>query len=87
MELLEDWDNFLPGIVPEDEHERFFGEIITYKDQHRGFAFSSPTCWKRESLVKPLYWCKSFGYALCSVKKVALRILAQDCSLGACERN
>ena len=87
IELLEDRDAFMPKIVPEDEQGTFLEELISYNDQRGGAAFASPTCWKRESLVKPLFWWETFGYAHRSLQKVALRLLAQDCSSGACERN
>ena len=55
IELLEDRDAFMPKIVPEDEQGIFLEELISYNDQRGRAAFASPTCWKRESLVKPLF--------------------------------
>ncbi|KAH7420572.1 hypothetical protein KP509_13G012700 [Ceratopteris richardii] len=86
QELKEQMFHFLPKIVSEEHHGDFLQQLINYGDQ-RGSAFSSSICWKRESLVKPLFWWESFGFQLAYLQKVALRILRQDCSSGACERN
>ncbi|KAH7388481.1 hypothetical protein KP509_16G077800 [Ceratopteris richardii] len=86
QELKEQMFHFLPKIVSEEHHGDFLQQLINYGDQ-RGSAFSSSICWKRESLVKPLFWWESFGFQLPYIQKVALRILGQDCSSGACERN
>lgn len=74
--LLEDRDIYYPKVVPEEKHGMFLQEVINYNDQ-RGTAFSSSVCWKRESMVKPLFWWESFGYQLPILQKVALRTLAQ----------
>ncbi|MCO5607775.1 hypothetical protein L7F22_061976 [Adiantum nelumboides] len=86
-ELLADRDAFLPKALTEEEHGKFLEELIAYNDQRGGPAFASPTTWKREYLVKPLFWWDSFGYGHRSLQKVAMRLLAQDCSSGACERS
>ena len=38
-------------------------------------------------MVQPLFWWETFGYVLSTLQLLALRVLAQDCSSGACERN
>lgn len=87
-ELLADRDIFLPKALRESqEHGKFLEELIAYNDQRGGPAFASPSTWKREYLVKPLFWWDSFGYGHHTLQKVAMRLLAQDCSSGACERN
>ncbi len=86
-ELLADRDAFLPKALTEEEHGKFLEELIAYNDQRGGPAFASPTTWKREYLVKPLFWWDSFGYGHRSLQKVAMMLLAQDCSSGACERS
>ncbi|MCO5566898.1 hypothetical protein L7F22_020581 [Adiantum nelumboides] len=84
--LNEDRQAYLGKVLPEGKHGDFLQELINYSDQ-RGTAFTPSVCWKRESLVKPLFWWESFGFQVPTLRKVALRILAQDCSAGACERN
>ena len=86
-ELLAARDEFLPKVLPLEHHMDFLRELICYNDQRGGAAFASPLTWKREYLVKPLFWWESFGYHQPNLQKVALRLLAQDCSSGACERN
>ena len=86
-ELLADRDSYLVTALPEEEHTCFLEQLISYADQRGGVAFASPICWKRDSLVKPLFWWETFGYILGTLQRLALRVLAQDCSSGACERN
>ena len=86
-EILQDRDAHLGIALPTEKHITVLEQLICYADQRGGAAFASPTCWKRESLVKPLFWWESFGYMLGTLQHLALRILAQDCSSGACERN
>ncbi|MCO5559169.1 hypothetical protein L7F22_012763 [Adiantum nelumboides] len=76
---------YLPKVLKEELHGEFLQEVINYGDQ-RGTAFASSVCWK-ESLVKPLFWWESFGFQMPHVQRVALSVLGQDCSSGACERN
>ena len=85
--LLADRDLFLPKVLSEEEHGAFLSELINYNNQRGGPAFTNPLTWKREYLVKPLFWWESFGYSHPHLQRVALRLLAQDCSSGACERN
>ncbi|KAH7423929.1 hypothetical protein KP509_12G081500 [Ceratopteris richardii] len=84
--LLEDRDTYLPKILSCEKHATFLQEFINYNDQ-RGIALASPIVWKRDSLVKPLFWWESFGYQMPLLQRIAMRVLAQDCSSGACERN
>lgn len=86
-ELRQDRDAYMLRAVPVDEHNAFLEELGCYVDQRGQTSFSSPTCWRRESLVKPLFWWDNFGYGLEHLQPIALRVLAQDCSTGACERN
>ncbi|KAH7430584.1 hypothetical protein KP509_08G004800 [Ceratopteris richardii] len=80
--LLEDRDTYLPKILSCKRHSIFLKEFIDYNDQ-RGIALASPIVWKRDSLVKPLFWWESFGYQMPLLQRIAMR----DCSSGACERN
>ena len=90
-EILDARTLYMSKAVPLDLHDQILEDIIRYNDCRggggRSIAFTSPSCWKRESLVKPLFWWETFGYAIPTLQKVALRVLAQDCSSGACERN
>lgn len=86
-ELLFDRLEYMVHNVPVDSHNALLEEMGCYVDQRGHVAFASPTCWRRESLVKPLFWWENFGYALETLQPYALRVLAQDCSSGACERN
>ncbi|MCO5572630.1 hypothetical protein L7F22_026388 [Adiantum nelumboides] len=74
--LNEERMKHLPKVLKEELHGEFLQEVINYGDQ-RGTAFASSVCWKRESLVKPLFWWESFGYQLPHVQRVALRVLGQ----------
>ncbi|MCO5612202.1 hypothetical protein L7F22_066464 [Adiantum nelumboides] len=74
--LNEDRQAYLGKVLPEGKHGDFLQELINYSDQ-RGTAFTPSVCWKRESLVKPLFWWESFGFQVPTLRKVALRILAQ----------
>lgn len=78
---------FMGEVVPLELHDKLLEDTIKYSDRRGGAAFASPSCWKRESLLKPLFWWETYGYALPTLQKMALRIVAQDCSSGACERN
>ncbi|KAI5084420.1 hypothetical protein GOP47_0000589 [Adiantum capillus-veneris] len=86
QELIEERNNYLFKVLKEEDIGAFLQEVINYSDQ-RGTAFTSNLCWKRQSLVKPLFWWESFGYQLPALKRLALRVLDQDCLSGACERN
>ena len=86
-ELLSDRLQYMHRVVPVENHNALLEEVGCYMDQRGHVAFASPTCWRRESLVKPLFWWENFGYALETLQPYALRVLAQDCSSGACERN
>ena len=87
MDLLIDRDAYLPITLPIEEHTTLLQQLISCDNQRGGAAFASPTCWRRESLVKPLFWWEIFGYMLGTLQHLALRVLAQDCSSSACERN
>ncbi|KAH7282747.1 hypothetical protein KP509_35G045900 [Ceratopteris richardii] len=84
--LLEDRDTYLPKILSTNDHGKFLQDFINYNDQ-RDSALASSLVWKRDSLVKPLFWWESFGYQMPTLQRCAMRVLAQDCSSGACERN
>ncbi|MCO5550696.1 hypothetical protein L7F22_004186 [Adiantum nelumboides] len=77
---------YLPKVLKEELHGEFLQEVINYGDQ-RGTAFASSVCWKRDSLVKPLFWWESFSFQMPHIQRVTLRVLGQDCSSGACEQN
>ena len=86
-ELLSDRLEYMLRIVPVESHNALLEDMGCYVDQRGHMAFASPTCWRRESLVKPLFWWENFGYPLQNIQPYALRVLSQDCSSGACERN
>ncbi|MCO5591434.1 hypothetical protein L7F22_045417 [Adiantum nelumboides] len=83
--LNEERMKYLPKVLKEELHGDFLQEVINYGDQ-RGTAFASAVCWKREFLVKPLFWWESFGYQMPHVQRVALRVLGQvnvdECKLS-----
>lgn len=87
MEFRSDRLEYMDRVVPVESHNALLEKMGCYVDQRGHKAFLSPTCWRRESLVKPLFWWENFGYALATLQPYALRVLAQDCSSGACERN
>ncbi|MCO5580409.1 hypothetical protein L7F22_034275 [Adiantum nelumboides] len=76
---------YLPKVLKEELQGEFLQEVINYGDQ-RSTAFASAVCWKRDSLVKPLFWWESFGYQMPHIQGVALRVLGQvnvdECKLS-----
>ncbi|KAH7442198.1 hypothetical protein KP509_03G076400 [Ceratopteris richardii] len=84
--LLEDRDTYLRKILSANDHGKFLQDFINYNDQ-RGGALALSLVWKRDSLVKPIFWWESFGYQMPRLKRCAMRILAKDFSSGVCERN
>ncbi|MCO5614852.1 hypothetical protein L7F22_069137 [Adiantum nelumboides] len=83
--LNEERMKYLSKVLKEELHGEFLQEVINYGDQ-RGTAFASAVCWKRESLVKPLFWWESFGYQMPHVQQVALRVLGQVVVRGSATR-
>ncbi|MCO5560710.1 hypothetical protein L7F22_014328 [Adiantum nelumboides] len=83
--LNEERMKYLPKVLKEELHGEFLQEVINYGDQRRT-AFASSVCWKRESLVKPLFWWESFGYQMPHVQRVALRVLGQVVVRGSAAR-
>ncbi|MCO5551318.1 hypothetical protein L7F22_004819 [Adiantum nelumboides] len=83
--LNEERMKYLPKVLKEELHGEFLQEVINYGDQ-RGTAFASAMCWKRESLVKPLFWWESFGYQMPHLQRIAIRVLGQvyvdECKLS-----
>ena len=75
-ELLSDCLEYMVHNVPVDSHNALLEEMGCYVDQRGHVAFASPTCWRRESLVKPLFWWENFGYALENLQPYALCVLA-----------
>ncbi|MCO5594648.1 hypothetical protein L7F22_048681 [Adiantum nelumboides] len=74
--LNEERMKYLPKVLKEELHGEVLQEVINYGDQ-RGTAFASAVCWKRESLVKPLFWWESFGYKMPHLQRIALRVRGQ----------
>ena len=87
VEMKAGLHSYLLTALPIENHTTLLQELISYNDERGGAAFLSPTCWRRESMVQPLFWWETFGYILGTLQPLALRVLAQDCSSGACERN
>ena len=54
--LLSDRLQYMQRIVPVESHNALLEEMGCFVDQRGHVAFASPTCWRRESLVKPLFW-------------------------------
>ena len=71
MELLAARDNLMPIVLEEEKHMYFLQEMINYNDQRGGPAFAFPSTWKREYMVKPLFWWESFGYSHPHLQRVA----------------
>ena len=86
IELWSDRLAYMLHVAPVEEHNVLLEELGCYADQGGHAAFASLICWRRDSLVKPLFWWENFGYALQTLQPIALRVLAQDCSSGTCER-
>ncbi|KAH7352709.1 hypothetical protein KP509_19G059600 [Ceratopteris richardii] len=87
VELLSDRLQYMSRVVPTHLHNDMLEQINCYMDERGNPAFLFPTCWDRESMVKPLFWWQNFGFAFTTLFTYALKVLSQDCSSGACERN
>ncbi|KAI5081758.1 hypothetical protein GOP47_0001501 [Adiantum capillus-veneris] len=76
---------FAALLHPAFKKPSIFADQALQEECDKGTAFASSVCWKRDSLVKPLFWWECFGYQLPHLQRVALRVLGQDCSSGAYE--
>ncbi|KAH7439143.1 hypothetical protein KP509_04G047200 [Ceratopteris richardii] len=85
--VLSDRLQYMSRVVPIHLHNEMLEQINCYMDERGNPAFLSPTCWDRESMVKPLFWWQNFGFSFTTLCTYALKVLSQDCSSGACERN
>ena len=74
IELRSDRLAYMLHVAPEEHHNAILEELGCYADQRGHTAFASPTCWRRDSLVKPLFWWENFGYALQTLQPIALRV-------------
>ncbi|KAH7293828.1 hypothetical protein KP509_28G044500 [Ceratopteris richardii] len=87
VEVLSDRLQYMSRVVPIHLHNDMLEQINCYMDERGNPAFLSPTCLDRESMVKPLFWWQNFGFSFTTLCTYALKVLSQDCSSGACERN
>lgn len=85
-ELLSDRLEYMVGNVPVDSHNALLEEMGCYVDQRGHVAFASPTCWRRESLVKPPFGGRILGMHLrlsnhmpcVCLHKIALRVHVRE---------
>lgn len=49
--------------------------------------FGRPGAQLREGQLRPVSWWMKYGNDLPKLKKLAIRVLSQDCAAVACERN
>ncbi|MCO5581173.1 hypothetical protein L7F22_035051 [Adiantum nelumboides] len=55
--------------------------------RNRSHSFGRPTAELRETKWQPVSWWEKYGSCAPTLKRLAVRILSQDCSSGPCERN
>ncbi|MCO5579334.1 hypothetical protein L7F22_033189 [Adiantum nelumboides] len=55
--------------------------------RNRSHSFGRPTTEFRETQLQPVSWWEKYGSCAPTLKRLAVRILSQDYSLGPCERN
>ncbi|MCO5584453.1 hypothetical protein L7F22_038381 [Adiantum nelumboides] len=60
-------------------------ELLLYRNGSQWFG--SPTASLRETQLEPVSWWEKYGIAAPNLRRIALRVLSQDCSSGPCERN
>ncbi|KAH7290338.1 hypothetical protein KP509_30G043200 [Ceratopteris richardii] len=87
IELLSDRLSYMSRVIPSHLHNEMLEQISCYLDERGNSAFTFPSCWDRASMVKPLFWWQNFGFSFSTLSTYAIRVLSQDCSSGACERN
>ncbi|KAH7428106.1 hypothetical protein KP509_10G076100 [Ceratopteris richardii] len=87
IELLSDRLSYMSRVVPSHLHNEMLEQISCYLDERGNSAFTFPSCWDSASMVKPLFWWQNFGFSFSTLSTYAFRVLSQDCSSGACERN
>ncbi|MCO5554387.1 hypothetical protein L7F22_007917 [Adiantum nelumboides] len=49
--------------------------------------FTRATAKLRETQLQPVSWWEKYGNGVPTLKRLAIRVLSQDCSSGSCERN
>ncbi|KAH7443543.1 hypothetical protein KP509_02G039600 [Ceratopteris richardii] len=86
MKLLASRDVYLSRVLDVDRQIQFDTEFITYAN-NLGATYSRPTSFRRDLCKSPVNWWQTYGYTTPDVRNIALRVLSQDCSAGACERN
>ncbi|MCO5603702.1 hypothetical protein L7F22_057853 [Adiantum nelumboides] len=61
-------------------------QLLRFRDLH-DVDFGSAQASLREAHLKPVSWWEKYGGDCPDLQHIALRVLSQDCSSGACERN
>ena len=61
-------------------------QLLRYRDRH-DVDFGSPRANLRDAQLRPVSWWEKYGNDCLDLQRIAMRILSQDCSSGACERN
>ncbi|KAH7421084.1 hypothetical protein KP509_13G039800 [Ceratopteris richardii] len=85
-DLLAAHDQYLGRTLNIDMQVQFDRDFICYMTSV-GPAFSRPTVFNRDIWKSPVDWWETYGYSTPVVTTIALRVLSQDCSVSARERN
>ncbi|MCO5602587.1 hypothetical protein L7F22_056721 [Adiantum nelumboides] len=86
-ELHDGWTEYIQKIVGDDVQlmKKLEDELLLYRNGSQWFG--SPTASLRETQLEPVSWWEKYGIAAPNLRRIALRVLSQDCSSGPCERN
>ncbi|MCO5607939.1 hypothetical protein L7F22_062141 [Adiantum nelumboides] len=86
-ELHDGWTEYIQKIVGDDVQlmKKLEDELLLYRNGSQWFG--SPTASLRETQLEPVSWWEKYGIAAPNLRRIALRVLSQDCSFGPCERN
>ncbi|MCO5549218.1 hypothetical protein L7F22_002684 [Adiantum nelumboides] len=86
-ELHDGWTEYIQKIVGDDVQlmKKLEDELLLYRNGSQWFG--SPTASLRETQLEPVSWWEKYGIAAPNLRRIALRVLSQDCSSGPCEKN
>ncbi|MCO5601630.1 hypothetical protein L7F22_055753 [Adiantum nelumboides] len=61
-------------------------QLLRFRDFH-DVDFGSARATLRDAQLRPVSWWEKYGGDCRELQRIAMRVLSQDCSSGACERN
>lgn len=64
---------------------RLEDDLLVFRNKSN--SFGRHTAELRETQLQPVSWWEKYGTSAPTLKRLAIRVLSQDCSSGPCERN